>query len=245
MTTRVEHIMGLPISIDIRDDHDFTRAVNHAFAWLREADERFSPFKVDSEVRRFDRGELMAYELSVDLREILEICARYETASGGAFKAKLPGRGLDPSAVVKGWAVQRASNSLRSAGAQRFCVNAGGDVITVGEPEPGRPWRVGIRNPDQTDTVCAVLGSRDGAVATSATYERGAHILDGRTGLPPTSLLSVTITAPDLTTADATATAAFAMGTEGIAWAAAEPGCEVFVVDRYRRVHRSEGLAVL
>jgi thiamine biosynthesis lipoprotein len=245
MSTRVEHIMGLPISIDIRDDHGFATAVDNAFAWLREADARFSPFKVDSELRRFDRGELMFDELSLDLREVLAICAHYEQLSGGAFKARLPGRGLDPSAVVKGWAVQRASDSLRLAGAQRFCVNAGGDVVTVGEPEPGRPWRIGIRNPDQANAVCAVLGSRDSAVATSGTYERGSHILDGRTGLPPTSLLSVTVTAPDLTTADATATAAFAMGTEGITWAAAQPGCEVFIVDRNRRVHRSKGLAVL
>jgi thiamine biosynthesis lipoprotein len=104
---------------------------------------------------------------------------------------------------------------------------------------------VGIRHPDQADKVCAVLGSRDGAVATSAAYERGAHILDGRTGEPAAGLLSVTVVAGDLTTADATATAAFALGVEGIEWANAQPGCEVFIVDADRRVHRSKGLALL
>lgn len=232
MTKTVEHIMGLPISIDLRDE--VPAAAEQAFDWLREADERFSPFKVDSEVSRFDGSP------GEDLREILAICDEYERSSGGAFTAVLPGRTLDPSAVVKGWAVQRAADLLRSAGVRQFCVNAGGDVVTA-----GGPWRVGIRHPDHADKVCAVVDSRDGAVATSAAYERGAHILDGRTGEPAAGLLSVTVVAADLTTADATATAAFAMGVDGIEWANTRPGCAVFIVDEQRRVHRSEGLALL
>ncbi|HEV7977505.1 FAD:protein FMN transferase [Amycolatopsis sp.] len=121
MTTTVEHIMGLPISIDLRDD--VPSAAEQAFDWLREADERFSPFKVDSEVSRFDGSP------GEDLHEILAICDEYEHLSGGAFTAFLAGRALDPSAVVKGWAVQRAAELLRSAGVRRFCVNAGGDVV--------------------------------------------------------------------------------------------------------------------
>ncbi|MFI5609425.1 FAD:protein FMN transferase [Amycolatopsis sp. NPDC051903] len=244
MTTHVEHVMGLPVSLDLRDEGDFAGAVAEAFAWLHDVDARFSPFRADSEVCRLDRGEPAAGDLSADLDEVLTLCAYYEDLSGGAFSARLPGRGLDPSGVVKGWAVQRAADRLHAAGARRFCLNAGGDVVTEGEPEPGRPWRVGIRHPERPDAVCAVLASRDGAVATSAAYERGAHVLDGRTGLPATGLLSVTIVAEDLTHADALATAAFALGTDGIAWAAAQPRCGVLIVDSQRRVHRSPGLAL-
>lgn len=236
---RVEHIMGLPISLDI---DGFAEAQEAAFAWLREVDERFSPFKPGSEVCRYDRGELALEETSDDLHLILALCAHYEQLSGGAFSARLPGKGIfDPCGVVKGWAVQRAAEILRAAGASRFCVNAGGDVVTAGEAEPGRPWRVGVRHPDQPDVLCCVIESRDGAVATSAAYERGSHIVDGRTGLPASGLASVTVTAADLTSADALATAIFAMGREGIAWAA-EQDCEVFIVDSDRKVHRSAGL---
>jgi thiamine biosynthesis lipoprotein len=242
MATRVELIMGLPISLDLRDDGDFSAASEAAFAWLREVDARFSPFKVDSEVRRYDRGELTTGELSDDFVEVLGLCSEYEQLSGGAFKSRLPGRPLDPNAIVKGWAVQRAADGLKAAGARNFCLNAGGDVVTSGEPEPGRPWLVGIRHPEQLEAVCAIIGSRDGAVATSAEYERGAHIIDGRSGLPASGLLSVTIVADDLTTADATATAAFALGTDGIQWAASRPGCSVLIIDAEHRVHRSTGL---
>jgi thiamine biosynthesis lipoprotein len=242
---RVEQIMGLPISVDLADPApELADAVERAFGWLREVDARFSPFRADSEVSRLDRGELAEDELSPDLVEVLGLCSSYEEATGGAFTARLPGRGLDPCAVVKGWAVQRAAGVLTDAGARNFCVNAGGDVVTAGSPGGGGPWRVGVRHPDLADRVCVVLESRDGAVATSALYERGQHVLDGRTGLPALGLLSVTVVAPDLTTADATATAAFALGADGVAWAAARPGCEVFAVDSARRVLRTPALPV-
>ena len=242
---RVEQVMGFPVSVDLRDgDDESVPAVDRAFAWLREVDLRFSPFIEDSEVSRFGRAELDPADLSDDLSQVIGLCDFYEESTGGAFTSWLPGRGFDPCAIVKGWAVQGAAAMLHDAGARRFCVNAGGDVVTFGESEPGVPWRVGVRHPEHSDQLCVVLSLRDGAVATSASYERGDHILDGRTGEPARGLLSITVVAGDLTTADAAATAAYAMGVEGIAWAAAQPGCEVFAVDSERRVFRTPGLPV-
>jgi len=236
---RVEHVMGFPVSLRI-DDEGFDEtgkpAADAVFAWLREVDARFSPFKPDSEVSRHDRGELERGELSAELTEILDLCEHYRTATGGAFDVRLPGRGLDPCAVVKGWSVQRAAELLRAAGAQRFVLNAGGDVVTA-----GGPWRVGVRHPVHADKLCTVLELTDAAVATSARYERGDHIIDARTGRPATGLLSMTVVAATLTEADSVATAAFAMGPAGIEWAASLPGCEVFAVDAGERVLRTEG----
>src|SRR5437764_14034768 len=141
MANRVEQVMGLPISLDLRDDGDFDEAVDTVFEWFHEVDARFSPFKEDSEVSRYDRGEISAADLSDDVIEVLELCAYYEQLSGGAFRARLPGRGLDPCAVVKGWAVQRPADMLKAEGATTFCLNAGGDVATAGEPAPGPPRR--------------------------------------------------------------------------------------------------------
>jgi thiamine biosynthesis lipoprotein len=243
---RVEDVMGLPVSVDVRHPCGASEsAVTAAFAWLHEVDARFSPFRPASEVVRAGRGELPPSDFSPDLAEVLDLCADYERRSGGAFRARLPGQALDPSGLVKGWAVQRAAELLRARDVRDFCVNAGGDVVTAGSPEPGRLWRVGVRHPDRADRMCAVFGLHDAAVATSACYERGQHIVDGRTGRPAIGLLGVTVVADDLTTADATATAAFAMGVAGIGWAAAQPGCLVFAVDAERRVHRSSGLDAL
>ncbi|WP_367320202.1 FAD:protein FMN transferase [Streptomyces sp. HUAS ZL42] len=234
---RVEHVMGFPVSLRVDDEDDFGAAADAVFAWLREVDERFSPFKADSEVSRLDRGEID--RVSPDLAEVLDLCERYRVATGGAFDVRLPGRGLDPCAIVKGWSVQRAAELLTAAGARRFCLNAGGDVVVS-----GGPWRVGVRHPEQADRLCTVLDLTDGAIATSARYERGDHIIDGRTGRPATGLLSISVVAPTLTEADAVATAAFAMGAEGVQWAAGRQGCEVFAVDADRQVRRTEGFPV-
>ncbi|WP_405825238.1 FAD:protein FMN transferase [Streptomyces sp. NBC_01390] len=236
---RVEHIMGFPISLRIDDENAPAQAADAVFAWLHEVDARFSPFKPDSEVSRLDRGELESGELSADLTEVLGLCEEYRVATGGAFDVRLPGRGLDPCAMVKGWAVQRAAELLEKAGVRTYCLNAGGDVVAA-----GRPWRVGVRHPEHADQLCTVLEITEGGVATSARYERGDHILDGRTGRPATGLLSLTVVAPTLTEADATATAAFAMGAEGVDWAATRKGCEVFAVDADRQVLRTPGFPV-
>ncbi|MGX9884430.1 FAD:protein FMN transferase [Streptomyces sp. NPDC002276] len=240
---RVEHVMGFPVSLRIDDEGIGSGIVEEAadalFAWLREVDARFSPFRADSEVCRYDRGELQLPDLSADLTEVLDLCEQYRVATGGAFDVRLPGRPLDPCAVVKGWSVQRAAELLTAAGARRFILNAGGDVVVS-----GGPWRVGVRHPEHADQLCTVVELTDGAVATSARYERGDHIVDGRTGRPATGLLSLSVVADSLTEADATATAAFAMGPEGVDWAAARPGCEVFAVDAERRVRRTPGFPV-
>ncbi|MCQ4211356.1 FAD:protein FMN transferase [Streptomyces longispororuber] len=236
---RVEHVMGFPVSLRLDDQDVPTAAVDVVFDWLHEVDERFSPFKPGSEVSRHGRGELARHELSAELVEVLDLCEHYREATGGAFDVRLPGRGFDPCAVVKGWSVQRGAQLLRASGARRFCLNAGGDVVVS-----GGPWRAGVRHPEHADQLCTVLELTDAAVATSARYERGDHIIDGRTGRPATALLSVTVVAATLTEADSVATAAFAMGAAGIEWAASQAGCEVFAVDAGGQVLRTAGFPV-
>ncbi|MFJ3658380.1 FAD:protein FMN transferase [Streptomyces nigra] len=208
---RVEHVMGFPVSLRVDDEHVGEETADAVFAWLREVDARFSPFRADSEVCRLDRGEIARRDVSVGLDEVLPLCEEYRLATGGAFDVRLPGRGLDLCAVVKGWSVQRAAELLRAADARRFVLNAGGDVVAS-----GGPWRVGVRE------LCTVLELTEGAVATSARYERGDHIVDGRTGRPATGLLSLSVVASSLRLAD-------------------REGCEVFAVDAGRNVMRTEG----
>jgi thiamine biosynthesis lipoprotein len=127
--------------------------------------------------------------------------------------------------------VQRAADGLRAAGVDRFCINAGGDVVTHGQPEPDRPWRVGIRHPRDARALALVVEvAGDAAVATSGLYERGDHIVDPASGRPPEGVLSVTVVGPDLGTADAYATAAFAMGPGGPAWMLTRDGYESMTI---------------
>lgn len=217
---RVEQIMGTAITLDLADDLPPARArelADDVFAWMREVDTRFSTYKPDSEVCRFDRGEVLLSEASADLRFVLEACADLWGATDGFFDAYATGR-LDPSGFVKGWAAQVASDRLLAAGAANHCVNAGGDVRVRGLSPSGEPWRIGIRHPWDAMATCLVLSGTDLAVATSGVYERGRHVLDPRRGAPAGGLRSVTVVGTDLGVADAYATAALAMGAAGRGW---------------------------
>lgn len=219
---RVEQIMGTAISLDVRDAHVSPSALDEAFAHLREIDRRFSTYKPDSEVSRLSRGEIAEAECSPDLRLVLELCEEVRGTSEGYFdiRAHRSDGGLDPSGLVKGWALEGAGRILETAGARSYCINGGGDVVIRGEVAPGAAWRVGIRHPLLADKLARVLAVRDAAVATSGAYERGEHVRDPFTGLAPAGVLSVTVVGPSLTYADAYATAALAMGPTGLAWIA-------------------------
>jgi thiamine biosynthesis lipoprotein len=204
-------------------------AIDAVFAWLHRVDATFSPYRADSAVRRIDRGELAPADAEPDVREVLARCEELRVRTRGWFDARAGGA-LDPSGLVKGWAVDRAGALLDAAGARRWCIEAGGDVLTRGGRAPGRPWRVGIRHPRLRDRVCAVVAGDDLAVATSGAYERGAHVIDPHRGRPPHGVQSVTVVGPDLATADALATAAFAMGRRAPRWTAGLEGYEAMTI---------------
>ena len=207
--------MGMPVRVAVRDRAPVD--LDPAFAWLRWVDATFSPYRADSDVARLARGE--RFTPHPEVRAVLARCEALRAETGGCFDAYATGR-LDPSGYVKGWAVDRAAALLD---ATELCIDAGGDVLVR-----GGPWRIGIRHPRQRDRLAAALLVHDAAVATSGLYERGAHIVDPRSGRVPDGVLSVTVIGPSLGIADAYATAAFVMGEDGPAWVPSP--CRTFTV---------------
>jgi thiamine biosynthesis lipoprotein len=245
MTARrhVEHCMGTVFSFDLRPPHVPAAVLNDVVAWLHRTDVTFSPYRHDSDISRLARGDITVAGCATEVGEILDLCDRLKETTGGCFSAYASGT-LDPSGVVKGWAVERASAMLRRAGSHNHSVNGGGDVRLAGGPEPGRPWGIGIADPLRPGSVTTVITGRDMAVATSGTAERGAHILDPRTGLPATGLASVTVVGPSLSTADAYATAAFVMGDAARDWIEGLPGHEAHAVRADGSTWTTSGLGV-
>lgn len=213
------------------------------------------------------------------IRTVLALSAQLKRESNGAFDiwsvggppsaavssgtaSPLVEPGFDPSGLVKGWAAERASELLAEQGVSRHSLGAGGDIRVRGGPrgsgagghasEPERPWRIGISDPHRPGRLLTVVELADGAVATSGTAERGAHIWDPRRAVPATALASVTVVGPDLTWADGYATAAHALGgadPAGLgavyAWLrdlAERTGYQAFTVTRDTEVWWTEGL---
>ncbi|GAA2754139.1 FAD:protein FMN transferase [Amnibacterium kyonggiense] len=217
--------MGTAVSFDVRGEGDHDAAVAEAIAWFHDVDRRFSTYRPDSLVSRLGRDAAVLRD--PDLAEVVEVCERMRTSSGGAFDARSPS-GFDPSAFVKGWSVDRAGEILRAHGCERWSVNAGGDVLVASDG--GRPWRIGVQHPFDRGAFGTVLEADHLAVATSALTERGEHIRDPRTGRAAVGAVSTTVCGPELGLADAIATAAFVLGQDGPAWVAGLDGYECWSV---------------
>ncbi|MBO8191229.1 FAD:protein FMN transferase [Streptomyces oryzae] len=223
--------MGTVFSFDIRDPRTpaVTGALRAAVGWLHHVDALFSTYRPESAISRLACDATTLDREPEVVATVLRLCEEAERRTRGCFTAH-PGGRLDPSGLVKGWAVEGATRILRDAGVRNVCVNGGGDIQLTGEAAPGRPWRVGIADPCRPGQVLTTVEGRDLAVATSGTAERGHHIIDPRTGAPATGLLSATVTGPHLTWADVYATAAVVLGTAARQWISGIDGYRLVAV---------------
>lgn len=233
---RVQHIMGTPIIVDVRDSDVAPHALDLAFEWLGWVDRTFSIFREDSEIGRINRGELAPNQAHPDVQAVLHLCHLIHQETAGYFDIRVPSPAsgypvsIDPSGIVKGWAVDRACELLEAAGARNYCICAGDDIRARGAAIPAQAWQIGIPHPGQIAQVAAVIMATDLAVATSSTHPHGHCVWDPFTMEPPCGVLSVTVTGPTLTHADAYATAICAMGRYGLSWAAHLSGYETMIV---------------
>jgi FAD:protein FMN transferase len=234
----VEHVMGTAVSFDLRTPGDPADLAD-AVALLHRADALFSTYREDSAVRRLDRGELAPDDLPAEVLDVLAACEQARRDTDGWFDARAGGA-LDPSGLVKGWAVQRASELLAARGSRVHSINGGGDVVLRGRPQR-RAWRTGVADPRTPGRLLAVVTGGDLAVATSGSAERGAHVIDPRTGRPAGGVLSATVVGPQLVTADVLATAVTARGDGVPPWL--PDGYEALVLGDDGRVSTTPGWA--
>jgi len=162
-----------------------------------------------------------------------------------SVKANTPGMHIDLGGIAKGYAIDQAVDALKANGIANALVDAGGDGYALGTRPDGTPWRLGVQDPDKPKETARlgglVLVLSHTAYATSGDYQqfveidgvRYAHIIDPRTGRPARKAASVTVIAPDCTTADALATAVSVLGVEpGLALINKLPRVECMILTR-------------
>jgi FAD:protein FMN transferase len=122
--------------------------------------------------------------------------------------------------IGKGYAAECAKKLLKKLGVQSGIVNASGDLVAWGSQPNGKPWTVGIADPNCREQPFSYLNISELAIATSGSYEtfvtingkRYSHTIDPKTGFPVSGIKSVTIICPDAEIADAMATPVTVMG---------------------------------
>ena len=185
--------------------------------YVKVIDREFSTYKSDSQVSKIRRGELKIEDASAQMQEVWNFCLVARDLTDGSFDPWVVKGGYDPSGYVKGWAADKCVDILKAHGAENIQVNAAGDLSLAGGFENGKPWSIGVRSPENRFEVVKVFEIFDGAIATSGTYEIGAHIKDPHTGLIAIGARSATVLGPDGGLADALATSLVVAGQDGAA----------------------------
>ncbi|WP_322417269.1 FAD:protein FMN transferase [Mesorhizobium huakuii] len=233
--------MGMPITVDIAGASGAT-LVDTVFDYFEHIDRRFSTYRTDSEISAINRGDLPVRDWSAEMMEVMALAAQTKNQTDGYFDIRKPDGSLDPSGIVKGWAIRNAAGIVRRAGVGDFFIEAGGDIQSCGRNASGLDWSVGIRNPFNAEEIIKIVYPRGHGVATSGTYVRGQHIYNPLgAGDSITEIVSLTVIGSDVFEADRFATAAFAMGWEGIFFLEQAPGLEGYVVDSNSRATPTSG----
>lgn len=237
-------IMGMPVAVEIVDAD--ANALEAVFDYFTAVDKRFSTYKTDSEISRINRGEVHEGEYSIEMKEVFALAEKTLQESHGFFSIQRPDGSIDPSGLVKGWAIQKAAELVDTMGYQNYFLDVGGDIQSHGIDENGTPWTVGIRSPFVSADIVKVLRPEGRGVATSGSYIRGQHIYNPHNPARTIEdVVSLTVVGPNVYEADRFATAAFAMGKDGILFIEQLPGFEGYLIDREGIATMTSGLKQL
>ena len=222
MLYRNIEVWGTVISIQSPADNvvatNFESACDAAQDFYRSIDELFSTYRNDSEVSRLRRQEIGISEASPPLKLVWNKCLELRELTQRAFDPWAVPGGFDPSGFVKGWAAQESLQFFAENAIHRIQINAGGDVVVRGGVDETDSWIIGVQHPDVKEGIAKTYELFDGAIASSGTYERGAHIIDPRVGVPAVGARAATVVGPDAGVADALATALVVDGRDSVNW---------------------------
>ena len=233
--------MGMPVTLEVIESSATEALFEMVFGYFEYIDGKFSTYKEQSEISLINNQHLGLEAASQEMKTIFELAEQTRLATDGYFNIHHKGF-IDPSGLVKGWAIYNAAGILCQKGLENFYVEAGGDIQVFGKNSQGQNWRVGISNPFNTNEIVKVLSVSDCGVATSGTYIRGQHIYNPKNeDQPLTDIMSLTVIGPDIFEADRFATAAFAMGREGINFIERLEGFEGYMIDKDKRATFTTG----
>lgn len=184
---------------------------------LRQIDLKFSPFRYDSLVSRYQRGDRDPILDSTDFQAVYAQSVLAEQMTDGIFTPYFAGR-YDPTGLVKGWAIEQCFDEylkplLQDPKIAGVSLNGGGDMKLATSPHSDFRWGIGIENPDNLQEVIATYYLKGGAIATSGNSKRGEHIIR----MNPNQVQQVTVVSNSLVNADIWATVGISAGTEKFA----------------------------
>jgi thiamine biosynthesis lipoprotein len=233
-------IMGMPVTVNVVDKAVTDEDINEIFSYFHHIDNKFSTYKKNSEISQINKGVLKGTEYSNEMKKILFLSEKTRKETNGYFDININGI-LDPSGIVKGYAIFEAAKALRVKGFDNFYVEIAGDIQVYGKNEKNDLWKIGIQNPFNLAEVVKVVKLKDKGIATSGNYIRGNHIFNPKQKNKIEDIVSITVIGPNVYEADRFATAVFAMGKKGIGFIEKLKGFEGYMIQKDKKAVYTSG----
>ncbi len=226
--------MGMPVAVEIADKNSTQTTIDKIFDYFIYIDEKFSTYKIKSEISKINEGLLRIEDASEDMKTVFRLSEEVKKETGGYFDIINNKGKYDPSGLVKGWAIYNAAELIKKMGFKNFYVEAGGDIQVSGVNSENKAWSVGIKNPFNVKEIVKVVYLKNNeGIATSGSYERGNHIYNPKNRKEELAqIVSLTVIGKNIYEADRFATAAFAMQKEGIGFIEKLDGFEGYEIDK-------------
>lgn len=220
-----------------------TEAIAASCARLHELEAIFTTFDATSPMSLLRAGALALQDAPAVIPEVLELCDRARSFTNGWFDPWSAPGGVDPTGLVKGWAIEQAAAILKEAKVAGALVNGGGDIALVGAPPDGGPWRIGIQHPWRRGALACVVEVGAAAVATSGAYARRGHLADWRGGRVHARVASASVIGDSLAFADAFATAIAVGGADAARSLGGVDGFDAYWIESDGTEHSTPGVA--
>lgn len=235
-------IMGMPITLEILDAGAGVKDFDAAWNYFSAVDSKYSTYRKASEISKINRG-LPKPKWSREMKTVMKLCHQTKVQTSGYFDIEHSGQ-LNPSGLVKGWAIYNVAKILDTRGFKNYYIDAGGDVQPRGQNKDQKAWRVGIKNPFDPKEIAKIVAVSNEGLATSGTYIRGHHIYNPhKPGLLVKDVASLSVIGPNIYEADRFATAAFAMGRRGIDFIESLDGFEAYMIGSNKLATLTSGFA--
>lgn len=211
--------MGTVVSLSIKDNFLTQSRMDSLFTGVRSLftrlDNMFSTYRVGSDISLFNEGLKSKKDMPAEFHWVIAESEKYRHQTDGYFDIMNPASKMDPSGIVKAYAIEQAGTHLEESGAGNWLINAGGDILTS-----GTRWHTGIADPDNPGSLLSDVVLSDGykALATSGYSERGHHIWNPMEAKTTSELIQVTVISGSIVESDVYATAIMAAGQEGMKW---------------------------
>lgn len=233
--------MGMSVAIEVLDPYTKSSDIDEILDYFHSMDELFSTYRKTSEISKINKKLLKLEDASPEVKKVLKLCQETKHETRGYFDISIEGI-IDPSGLVKGYAINEGSKMLIKKGYKNFYVEIGGDIDIKGLKN-GQKWKVGVKNPLRTFENARVIYLSNRGIATSGTYERGMHIYNPIKKKLANELGSATVIAENVYEADRFATAVYAMGEKGIDFLEEKEDLEGYLITRDGREMITSGFS--